>query len=206
MLRFRAKRSGRRVASPYCFSALPIVALEAVDPAARHAISAADNDRVTVGKQKPGIGRAFDAVGSGTRARVSSNRGRAFHERAAAGVFPPEAVALEGRDPARGARDASAPAEREREPPRYRRPRLLGDRPLNRTQGARPPAQADLQDRRGTHAYRGRHLRLLRGDRRADLSAALGSAPDRDAVDRRAGAARAEGKSPPRRAGLIPQI
>src|SRR5476651_1513229 len=53
-LRFRAKRSGGGVTSPYCFSALPIVALEAVDPAARHAISAPHNDRVTVGKQKPG--------------------------------------------------------------------------------------------------------------------------------------------------------
>src|ERR1700681_4349876 len=206
MLRFRGKRSSRGVTSPYCFSALPIVALEAVDPAARHAISAAHNDRVTVGKQKPGIGRAFDAVGSGTRARVSSNRGRAFHERAAAGVFPPEAVALEGRDPARGARDASTSAEREREPPRYRRPRLLGDRPFDRAQGARPPAQADLQDRRATRAHRGRDLWLLRGDRRADLAQAPGGAPDRDAVDRRAGAARAEGKSPPRRAGLTPRM
>ena len=40
-------------------------------------------------------------------------------------------------------------------------------------------------------AHRRRHLRLLRGDRRADLAAAAGGAPDRDAVGRGAGAARA---------------
>ena len=33
---------------------------------------------------------------------------------------------------------------------------------------ARPPAQDDLQDRRGAQSHRGRHLRLLRGNRRAD--------------------------------------
>ena len=39
--------------------------------------------------------------------------------------------------------------------------------------------------------HRRRHLRLLRGDRRADLAQASRSAPDRDAVDRGAGAPRA---------------
>src|SRR6202043_2909081 len=43
---------------------------------------------------------------------------------------------------------------------------------------------------RGVGAHRGRHLRLLRGDRRADLDQATRSAPDRDAVDRGAGAPR----------------
>ncbi len=40
-------------------------------------------------------------------------------------------------------------------------------------------------------AHRGRHLRLLRGDRRADLAQAPGSPPHRHAVDRSAGTPRA---------------
>ena len=40
-------------------------------------------------------------------------------------------------------------------------------------------------------AHRRRHLRLLRGDRRADLAQAARSAPDRDPVGRSAGASRA---------------
>ena len=39
--------------------------------------------------------------------------------------------------------------------------------------------------------HRGRHLRLLRGDRRADLAPTARSASDRDPVDRGAGAPRA---------------
>ena len=38
-------------------------------------------------------------------------------------------------------------------------------------QDARPRAQAHLQDRRGADAHRGRQLRLLRGNRRADRPA-----------------------------------
>ena len=82
--------------------------------------------------------------------------------------FRAQAARLEGRDPAGGARDAPASAGREPEPPRPRRPRLLRDRPRDRAARPRPPAQADRQDRRRPAAHRRRHLRLLRGDRRAD--------------------------------------
>ena len=88
-------------------------------------------------------------------------------------------------------RHAPAPSGREPEPSRSRRPRLLRDRPRDRAARARPPAQADRQDRRRADAHRRRHLRLLRGDRRADLAQAPRSAPDRDPVDRGAGAPRA---------------
>ena len=74
---------------------------------------------------------------------------------------------------------------------RSRRPRILRDRPRDRAARARPPAQADRQDRRRAPPHRGRHLRLLRGDRRADLAQAARGAPDRDAVDRGAGTPRA---------------
>ena len=40
-------------------------------------------------------------------------------------------------------------------------------------------------------AHRRRHLRFLRGDRRADLFASTGSTPDRDPLGRSAGASRA---------------
>ena len=49
------------------------------------------------------------------------------------------------------------------------------------------------------HAHRRRHLRLLRGDRRADRAQAARGAPDRDAVGRGAGAARAARARLPRR-------
>ncbi len=105
-----------------------------------------------------------------------------------------------------------------RESPRPRRSRLLGDRPRDRAARARPPAQADRQDRRRDPAHRGRHLRLLRGDRRADRAQAARGAPDRDALDRGAGAPRAARaglsgrlRHPPERlrfrtAGFIPAV
>src|SRR5262249_58181409 len=46
---------------------------------------------------------------------------------------------------------------------------------------------------------RGRHLRLLRGDRRADFAQAAGGAPDRHALGRGAGASRAARAHLPRR-------
>ena len=48
-------------------------------------------------------------------------------------------------------------------------------------------------------ADRERHLRVLRGDRRADRPAPAGGAADRHPVDRGAGAPRAHGARPPRR-------
>ena len=81
----------------------------------------------------------------------------------------------------RSARHAAAPAGREPESSRSRRPRVLRDRPRDRAARARPPAQADRQDRRRDAAHRRRHLRLLRGDRRADLAEAPRGASDRDA-------------------------
>src|SRR5207302_3884972 len=61
----------------------------------------------------------------------------------------------------------------------------------------------DLQDRFGAAADRGQHLRLLRGDRRADLAEAARSPPDRNAVGRGAGAPREARKGLPRRVGSI---
>src|SRR5262249_1274623 len=52
----------------------------------------------------------------------------------------------------------------------------------------RPPAHADPQDRRGARPPRGRHLRLLRGDRRADFAQTARGAPHRHALGRGAGA------------------
>src|ERR1700730_14591818 len=48
----------------------------------------------------------------------------------------------------------------------------------------------DLADR-AARPHRGRHLRLLRGNRRTDFAASPGSASHRDLVDRGAGAPRA---------------
>ena len=103
-----------------------------------------------------------------------------------------------------GARHAAASPGREPESPRSRRPRLVGDRPRDRAARARPPAQADRQDRRRDPAHRRRHLRLLRGDRRADRAQAPRGAPDRDAVDRGAGAPRAARAGLSRRLGFAP--
>ena len=106
--------------------------------------------------------------------------------------FRAQAQRLEGRHPAREPGDPGGTPEREREPPRSRRPRILGDRPRDRAARPRPAAQADRQDRRRAGADRRRHLRLLRGDRRADLAQAPRGPADRDAVDRGAGAPRAQ--------------
>ncbi len=54
--------------------------------------------------------------------------------------------------------------------------------------------------------HRRRHLRLLRGDRRADLAAPPGSAPDRDAVGGSAGAPRAARAGLSRRLSLFPLV
>jgi len=49
---------------------------------------------------------------------------------------------------------------------------LIGDRPGDRAARARPPAQADRKDRRALARNRGRHVWLLRRDRRANLDQA----------------------------------
>ena len=105
--------------------------------------------------------------------------------------FRAEAARLAGGHPEGGQGDAAASPGGKPKSSRSRRPRVIGNRPRHRTARPRPPAQADRQDRRGAAAHRGRHLRLLRGDRRADLAEAPRSAPDRHAVDRSAGAPRA---------------
>jgi hypothetical protein len=129
-------------------------------------------------------------------------RKRAVHERPPARLFSRLASGLEGRDP-QGIEDHAADAAgRERQSSRSRRPRLIGDRPRHRAARPRPPAQADLQDRCRAAANRGQHLRLLRGDRRADLAEAARSPPDRNAVGRGAGAPREARKGLPRRVAL----
>ena len=105
--------------------------------------------------------------------------------------FRVEAADLARGHPQGSQGDAAAPAGGKPESPRSRRPGVVGNRPRHRAARARSPAQADRQDRRGARPHRRRHLRLLRGDRRADRAAASGSAPDRDAVGRSAGAPRA---------------
>ena len=100
--------------------------------------------------------------------------------------------------------DAPAPSGREPEPSRLRRPRVVGNRPRDRASGSRPPAQADRQDRCSPPAHRRRHLRLLRGDRRADQPEAPRRAADRDLVDRGSGAARAPRAGLPRRLSRRP--
>ena len=106
---------------------------------------------------------------------------------------------LEKRHPARSPRNTRNPAAGKRQPSRSRRPRIVRDRPRHRAPGPRPPAQADRQDRRRAAPDRGRHLRLLRGDRRADRAQTSRRAPDRHAVDRGARATRASRKSLSRR-------
>ena len=105
--------------------------------------------------------------------------------------FRAKLIGLEERHSERSPRNPRNPAAGKRQPSRPGRPRLIRDRSRDRAQGTRPPAQADLQDRRGAAPDRGRHLRLLRRDRRADRAQTPRRAPDRHAVDRGAGAARA---------------
>src|SRR5215475_15499151 len=106
---------------------------------------------------------------------------------------------MEGRNPAGVEADAAGFAGRKRQSSRSRRSGLLRNRSGDRTARPRPPAQADLQDRRRAAANRGQYLRLLRGDRRADLAEAARSPPDRDAVGGGAGASREARKGLPRR-------
>ena len=87
------------------------------------------------------------------------------------------AVAASGRAAARGGPDRS---------------RVERDRLVDRTAHPRPPAQADLQDRRGAAPDRRGRIWLLRSDRRADLARPARSAADRDDDGRGAGAARAQ--------------
>src|SRR5258708_2796516 len=88
------------------------------------------------------LARGNDAFGEEKRPRglvgkdLSAHRQRAIHERSPAGVLPREALRLEGGYPQGGQGDLGAPAGRERKPSRSRRPRLLGNRPGDRT--ARP--------------------------------------------------------------------
>ena len=82
-------------------------------------------------------------------------------------------------------------AERKREPSRFRRPRLFGNRSRDRAARARPAAQADRQDRGRARANRRRNLRLLHRNGRSDLAAPARRAADRDAVGRGARAPRA---------------
>jgi hypothetical protein len=71
----------------------------------------------------------------------------------------------------------------------------LADRASSETDRA-----IELRARDRAHAHRGRHLWLLRGDRRADLDQAPGSAADRDLVGGGAGTPRAP------RAGLSRRV
>src|SRR3569833_1180051 len=106
---------------------------------------------------------------------------------------------MEGGDPARVEAHPAGSAGGERQPPRPRRPRVVGNRPGHRTACPRPPAQADLQDRRGAPAQRRQHLWLLRGDRRADFAEAARSPSDRDTVGGGAGTPREAREGLPRR-------
>src|ERR1700694_2403128 len=125
--------------------------------------------------------RTYRWAGLGKVEELSTLRKRAFHERAPARLLARQAAGVEGLDTQGIAGHAADAAGRERQSSRSRGPRVLRDRPRDRTARPRPPAQADLQDRRGAAAHRGQHLRLLRGERRADLAETAGRAPDRAA-------------------------
>src|ERR1019366_3239631 len=143
-------------------------------------------------------------AGLGKVEELSTLRKRAFHERPPARLFSRQAAGVEGRDSAGIAGHAADAAGGERQSSRSRRPRIVRDRPRDRTARPRPPAQADLQDRRGAAAHRRQHLRLLRGDRRADLAEAAGSPPDRHALGGGAGAPRETREDLSRRVGFWP--
>src|SRR5664280_2634700 len=158
--------------------------------AAWHAyISLPRGDKSSHQEQKKS-GSEWD-VGQNQNQALSAVRQGAVHERAPAGLFPLEAAHMAGRHLEGGQGDAPASAGGEPEPSGYRRPGFIGNRSRHRAARARPPAQADRQDRRSARAHRRWYLRLLRGDRRADLDPPPGSAPDRDAVGGSAGAPRA---------------
>ena len=123
-----------------------------------------------------------------------------FMNEQAARLLSDEAADLERRDPGREPGNSGNPPGGKPQSPRLRRPRVLRDRPLDRASRPRPSAKADFQDRRRAETPRRRHLRLLRGDRRADQPETARRPPDRDAIDRGAGAARAA------RAGLSRRI
>src|ERR1700739_464872 len=80
----------------------------------------------------------------GKAEELPTDRKRAFHERAAARVFPREIAVVEGRDPQGIEADPANAAGRERQSSRSRRPGLLRNRPRHRAARPRPPAQADL--------------------------------------------------------------
>src|ERR1700680_1615890 len=120
---------------------------------------------------------------SGERQELTPVRSRALHERAVAGIFPQQVAGVEGGYPEGGARDAATFAGRKPKPSGLCRPRLLGDGAGDRAAGARASAQADRPDRCCPAVHRRWCLRLLRGNRRADLAATPRSAPDRDPVD-----------------------
>src|ERR1700726_4969834 len=141
-------------------------------------------------------------AGLGKVEELSTLRKRAFHERPPARLFSRQAAGVEGRDPARIADHPADAPGRERQSSRSRRPRLLRDRSRDRAARPRPAAQADLQDRRRAAAHRRQHLRLLRGDRRADLAETAGGASDRDALGGSPGASREARKSLSGRVGL----
>ena len=86
-------------------------------------------------------------------------------------IFPPETAALARRPAARGRRHPGQPVRRRHPRSRHHRPRQRGNRPRAGAAHPRPRPQADLQDRPGAGAHRERHLRLLRGNRRADRPA-----------------------------------
>ena len=98
---------------------------------------------------------------------------------------------LERRDHPPDARDAGRAARGIDPARRPRRSRHVGDRPGAGAARPRSPAQARRQDRRRARPHRGRLVRVLRGDGRADRPEAARCAPDRDAVGRGAGAPRA---------------
>src|SRR6476661_6959842 len=131
-------------------------------------------------------------------AELSADGPRTLHECDAAGVLPSEAAEMESRA-GRGIQpDLAEHAGRKPGAARSRRSRHRGDRSFAGAQDPRSLPQADLQDRVCLEVDRGRHLRILRGDRRADRAEAPRSPSDRHAVGRSAGAPRASRAHPPR--------
>src|SRR3546814_3716096 len=108
-------------------------------------------------------------------------------------VFQTEAPALARSTGAGIDRNAQPSSAGKPQRTRYNRSGDPRNRPLAGTPDPRPGAQADLEDRRGAEADRGRLLRLLRGDGPADRVETARSPSHRHAEHRSAGTARAPG-------------
>src|SRR2546423_6757014 len=83
-------------------------------------------------------------AGLGKVEELSTLRKRAFHERPPARLFSRQAAGVEGRDTPRIANYPADAPGRERQSSRSGGPRIVGDRPGDRTARPRPAAQADL--------------------------------------------------------------